>query len=142
MPFPAAALVQQFLAEADGGDMLTVLDLIAKIAKQDVPWHLRASLADDLRALLGRAELREQSTARHLGQLSDREASVVLLIASGLSHKSISQKLGITPRTVRAHIENSLAKLGVIHIGTDGRTDSRLLVAHIFLPDLMQRIGD
>ncbi|QND86514.1 NarL/FixJ family DNA-binding response regulator [Chromobacterium vaccinii] len=142
MPFPAAALVQQFLAEADGGDMLTVLDLIAKIAKQDVPWHLRASLADDLRTLLGRAELREQSTARHLGQLSDREASVVLLIAGGLSHKSISQKLGITQRTVRAHIENSLAKLGVKRIGTDEKTDSRLLVAHIFLPDLMQRIGD
>ncbi|QIY78348.1 helix-turn-helix domain-containing protein [Chromobacterium violaceum] len=142
MPFPAAALVQQFLAEADGGDMLTVLDLIAKIAKQDVPWHLRADLAEDLRALLARAELRDQSTARHLGQLSDREASVVLLIAGGLSHKSISRKLGITPRTVRANVENSLEKLGVKRIGTDGKTDSRLLVAHIFLPDLMQRIGD
>ena len=119
-----------------------VLDMIAKIAKQDVPWHLRASLADDLRALLGRAELREQSTARHLGQLSDREVSVVLLIAGGLSHKSISLKLGITQRTVSAHVRNSFEKLRITRESTDGKSDSRQLVAHIFLPDLMQRIGD
>ncbi len=140
MPFPVSDLIQRFLETADARDMLTLLDGMAKIAKEDAPMHLRAGLAEDLRQLLADASLRQQVQARQLGQLTDSEVSVVLLIAAGQSYRDAAQSLGISERTIRAHVENSFRKLGLKSEG-GRRLDSRLLVAHIFLPDLMQRIG-
>jgi non-specific serine/threonine protein kinase len=47
------------------------------------------------------------------GVLTARELEVVELVADGLSNKQIAQRLFITPRTVRGHIENVMTKLGV-----------------------------
>lgn len=43
--------------------------------------------------------------------LTERELEVLRLISLGVSTKSLAQMLGITPRTVRAHVENVLRKL-------------------------------
>lgn len=44
--------------------------------------------------------------------LSDREMSVLRLIASGLSNQAIADTLVISPHTVRSHIKNINSKLG------------------------------
>jgi PAS domain S-box-containing protein len=46
-------------------------------------------------------------------QLSDREREVVTLIAMGLETPEIARELHISPATVRTHVRNSMAKLGV-----------------------------
>ncbi len=45
--------------------------------------------------------------------LSTRELEVARLIAAGLTNPAIAQALGIAPKTVSAHVEHILAKLGV-----------------------------
>ncbi|MBI4260742.1 MAG: helix-turn-helix transcriptional regulator [Actinobacteria bacterium] len=45
--------------------------------------------------------------------LSPREAEVLLLVARGLTNPQIGEALFISARTVRKHLENVFAKLGV-----------------------------
>ena len=47
------------------------------------------------------------------GVLTQREHQVVLLVAEGLTNAEIAQTLWISPGTVRRHLENVFAKLGV-----------------------------
>ena len=45
--------------------------------------------------------------------LTRREHQVVLLVAEGLTNAEIARQLWISPGTVRRHLENVFAKLGV-----------------------------
>jgi HD-GYP domain-containing protein (c-di-GMP phosphodiesterase class II) len=45
--------------------------------------------------------------------LTDREAEVLALLASGLMTKQIAQRLGISPKTADQHIQNLYAKIDV-----------------------------
>jgi DNA-binding CsgD family transcriptional regulator len=45
--------------------------------------------------------------------LTDREAEVFDLLAGGLTNAAIGQELGITPNTVKRHVQHIYAKLGV-----------------------------
>ena len=49
--------------------------------------------------------------ATHL--LTHREHEVVLLVAEGLTNAQIAERLWISPGTVRRHLQNVFAKLGV-----------------------------
>lgn len=45
--------------------------------------------------------------------LTDREREVLLLLATGEQNRILARELGISERTVRAHITNLTRKLGV-----------------------------
>lgn len=45
--------------------------------------------------------------------LTGRELEVVKLVAQGLTNKEIARQLGISPATVKAHVERIIGKLGV-----------------------------
>jgi DNA-binding CsgD family transcriptional regulator len=45
--------------------------------------------------------------------LTDSELKVVNLVAEGATNRSVAQRLYITPRTVKAHLHNAFAKLGI-----------------------------
>ena len=45
--------------------------------------------------------------------LTDSELKVVNLIARGATNRSVAQQLHVSPHTVRAHLRNTFAKLGV-----------------------------
>lgn len=50
---------------------------------------------------------------RRLGALTDRERQILGLIAEGRSQKQVATALGISVKTVGAHVQNLLTKLGV-----------------------------
>jgi DNA-binding CsgD family transcriptional regulator len=45
--------------------------------------------------------------------LTDAELKVVNLIAQGMTNRSVAQRLHVTPHTVKAHLRNAFAKLGI-----------------------------
>lgn len=48
-----------------------------------------------------------------LGELTDREREILLLLAEGMRNEGIARKFFISPQTVQTHVRNLLAKLGV-----------------------------
>jgi DNA-binding NarL/FixJ family response regulator len=46
-------------------------------------------------------------------QLTPRERDVLTMLARGLSNKRIAYELGLSEKTVKAHVGHVLAKLGV-----------------------------
>jgi DNA-binding NarL/FixJ family response regulator len=56
---------------------------------------------------------RGSSGASALDQLTNREREVLTLIAQGRANKRIALELGISEKTVKAHVGHVLAKLGV-----------------------------
>ncbi|GAA3446813.1 response regulator [Planomonospora venezuelensis] len=51
--------------------------------------------------------------ARPLPELTDREAEVLSLVATGLTNHAIAGRLFLSEKTVRNHVSNIFAKLGV-----------------------------
>jgi ATP/maltotriose-dependent transcriptional regulator MalT len=49
---------------------------------------------------------------RHLS-ITERQREVIVLIAAGCSNDEVGQRLGISPRTVKAHCDVLRQKLGV-----------------------------
>lgn len=46
-------------------------------------------------------------------RITDRQRAVIVLIAEGCSNDEVSERLGISPRTVKAHCDVLRQKLGV-----------------------------
>ncbi|MEX1264474.1 MAG: response regulator transcription factor [Actinomycetota bacterium] len=67
----------------------------------------------DLLALLAPHLEAEYRRARSAGLLTPREREVLSLVRQGLTNRQIARRLGITPGTVRSHLEHAFAKLGV-----------------------------
>jgi DNA-binding NarL/FixJ family response regulator len=55
-------------------------------------------------------------------RLTERERSVLALLAAGKSNKEIARALFITPHTAKAHVSRILHKLGV-----ESRTEAAVL---------------
>lgn len=54
------------------------------------------------------------STTTHKGgPITKRQRQIVALIAAGFSNVEVGQRLGISPRTVKAHSDALRVKLGV-----------------------------
>ena len=103
------------LARTEGGDAA----LHQLNAAFDTYLH-REALADARR--VGR-ELRRLGVERRIvsqpraktgwDSLTDSELKVVNLIARGATNRSVAQQLNVSPHTVRAHLRNTFAKLGI-----------------------------
>jgi DNA-binding NarL/FixJ family response regulator len=79
-----------------------LLDAIRAAAAGDSPLDPKAA-----RVLL------EDRTSRVDRNLSAREEEVLRLVAAGLANKLIARRLDISERTVKAHLTNIFARLGV-----------------------------
>jgi len=75
------------------------------------------------------AEEREEEKRQQLRNLSDREYQIAGLVAKGLSNLDIAEQLGITERTVKAHLGAIYAKTS-----TRGRLSLALLVNQVPFP--------
>jgi DNA-binding NarL/FixJ family response regulator len=54
----------------------------------------------------------QHGSKQHVTELSPREQQVAALLAQGLTNRQIAEQLVVTDRTVAAHIEHILDKLG------------------------------
>ena len=53
------------------------------------------------------------ATAERHPTITDRQREVIVLIAAGCSNDEVGERLGISPRTVKAHCDVLRQKLGV-----------------------------
>ena len=87
-----------------------LLDGIRAVARGGSPLDPRAA-----RRLLSRrsTSAAPESGTVDVAALSPREAEVLRLVVEGLLNKQIAQRLGITERTVKAHLTSAYQRIGV-----------------------------
>ncbi|WP_137292134.1 response regulator [Nocardioides dongxiaopingii] len=98
-----AGAVGYLLKDADPDDLI---EGVRAVSRGESPIHPRAA-----RSLL---------TARAQGpgragrvELTPRETEVLALVRDGLANKQVARRLGITERTVKAHLTSAFARIGV-----------------------------
>jgi DNA-binding NarL/FixJ family response regulator len=64
-------------------------------------------------AQLRQAPVEDAPEPSAIHPLTNREHEVVMLVAEGLTNAQIAERLWISPGTVRRHLQNAFAKLGV-----------------------------
>jgi DNA-binding NarL/FixJ family response regulator len=103
-----AGAVGYLLKDADPPELIAA---IRAAADGDSPLHPKAASA----VLSARAERRPAQA------LSEREREVLELVADGLSNQKIAVRLGISEKTVKAHLTNVFR-----HLGVEDRTQAAL----------------
>ncbi len=97
-----AGAVGYLLKDAEPAELL---DGVRAAARGESPLHPRAAR----QLLMARAGGRAAGRA----DLSPREAQVLLLVRKGLANKQIGRRLGISERTVKAHLTSIFQRIGV-----------------------------
>lgn len=86
---------------------------VADVVQQGGLW-IGESLMQRLINVTGKATIPlTQASSEWETKLTEREREVAQVVASGASNKEIARQLGITERTVKAHITTILEKLGI-----------------------------
>jgi len=83
-----------------------ILSGVRSAARGESPLHPKAA-----RELLS---ARAEAPSRTNVDLTARETEVLVLVREGLSNKQIARRLGITERTVKAHLTSVFARIGVV----------------------------
>ncbi|CAN5357723.1 response regulator transcription factor [soil metagenome] len=96
-----AGAVGYLLKDADPDD---VIKGVLAVSRGESPLHPRAA----------RELLSNRRTSGAATQLTPRETEVLALVRSGLANKQIARRLGITERTVKAHLTSVFAAIGVL----------------------------
>jgi DNA-binding NarL/FixJ family response regulator len=96
-----AGAVGYMLKDAEPDDLI---DAVRSVAQGDSPLHPRVA----------RQLLTARSAHRPIDQeLTSREREVLGLVRDGLANKQIARRLGISERTVKAHLTSVFATIGV-----------------------------
>jgi len=124
--------------------------VVSAIRAGAIGYLLKNTEADDLRraikaAAAGQVQLSPEAAARLMREvrapespetLTERETDVLRLLAHGKANKEIAQNLSIGEKTVKTHVSNILAKLGV-----QSRTQAALYAARIGMVTITQVSG-
>jgi len=95
-----AGAVGYLLKDADPED---VLEGVRAVSRGESPIHPRAA----------RQLLSARATTPSAAALSPREAEVLTLVRGGMANKQIARRLGISERTVKAHLTSVFQRIGV-----------------------------
>ncbi len=82
-------------------DPAALVDGVRAAANGDAPLDARA------------AKIVLDKRTRRTPSLTEREAEVLILVGEGLANKAIARRLGISEKTVKAHLTRVFAELGV-----------------------------
>jgi DNA-binding NarL/FixJ family response regulator len=96
-----AGAVGYLLKDADPDD---VIEGVRAVARGESPLHPKAA----------RELLLARSKPVDRPQLTPREADVLRLVRLGLANKQIGRRLGISERTVKAHLTSAFQRIGVV----------------------------
>ena len=101
-------------------ELTTLLEAIERVARGETV--VDPELVDLL--------LHRPATESRLAELSDRERTVLALLAEGLSDRAIAARLWLTQKTVETHVRHILAKLA---LPPDSDHNRRVLAVLTFL---------
>jgi len=141
----ATAAVRRELPDTEVLALTSVLEdsaVVGAVRAGAIGYMLKSAEPEELRtairaAAAGRVQLAPEAAARLMREvrapdspdkLSERETQVLRLVASGFANKTIARELGITERTVKAHVGSILGKL---HL--ESRTQAALYAGRIGL---------
>ncbi len=97
-----AGAVGYLLKDAEADDVIAG---VRAVSRGESPIHPRAA-----RELLGA----RQAAPAALIDLTPRELEVLELVRAGLANKQIARRLGISERTVKAHLTSVFSRIGVV----------------------------
>ena len=97
-----AGAVGYLLKDAEADDVIAG---VRAVSRGESPIHPRAA-----RELLGA----RQAGPAALIDLTPRELEVLELVRAGLANKQIARRLGISERTVKAHLTSVFSRIGVV----------------------------
>ncbi|MFF7299607.1 response regulator [Streptomyces sp. NPDC008265] len=100
-----AGAVGFLLKRADPDELIGAVRLVARGDSLLFPAAVRSLAAT-------RAAAGAPAAAPWIARLTDREADVLRLMATGLSNHEMSERLGVGPQTVKTHVASVLAKTG------------------------------
>jgi DNA-binding NarL/FixJ family response regulator len=95
-----AGAVGYLLKDADPDE---VIEGVRAVSRGESPLHPKAA----------RELLRSRGRTVEPPQLTPREADVLRLVRLGLANKQIGRRLGISERTVKAHLTSAFQRIGV-----------------------------
>jgi two-component system, NarL family, response regulator LiaR len=142
----ATAAVRRELPDTEVLALTSVLEdaaVVGAVRAGAIGYLLKSAEPEELRSAIraaaaGQVRLAPEATARLMREvrapgdgsekLSERETEVLRLVASGFANKRIARELGITERTVKAHVGSILSKL---HL--ESRTQAALYAGRIGL---------
>jgi DNA-binding NarL/FixJ family response regulator len=141
----AMAAIRNELPDVEVIALTSVLDdekVVGAVRAGAIGYLLKDTEADELRRAIkaaanGQVQLSPQAAARLVREvrlpespesLTERETEVLRLLAQGQSNKEIARTLVIGEKTVKTHVSNILAKLGV-----PSRTQAALYAVRIGL---------
>ena len=101
-----AGAVGYLLKDAEPEELLAG---VRAAARGESPLHPRAA-----RELLGARAQAQQVSAAAAAELTPREVEVLTLVRRGLANKQIARRLGISERTVKAHLTSTFHRIGVV----------------------------
>ncbi|MDQ2998007.1 MAG: response regulator transcription factor [Chloroflexota bacterium] len=150
----AIGAIKRDLPDIEVIALTSVLDdssVIGAVRAGAIGYLLKDTEADDLcraikAAAAGQVQLSPKAAARLMREvrapdspevLTEREVDVLRLLAQGQANKQIASNLRIGEKTVKTHVSNILAKLGV-----PSRTQAALYAVRIGLVSADQLIGD
>ena len=150
----AIGAIRRELPDVEAIALTSVLDdnsVVGAVRAGAIGYLLKDTEADDLRraikaAAAGQVQLSPKAAARLMREvrapdspeaLTEREIDVLRLLAQGQANKQIAGSLQIGEKTVKTHVSNILAKLGV-----PSRTQAALYAVRIGLVSADQLAGD
>lgn len=144
----ATAVIRRELPETEVIALTSVLEdekVIGAVRAGAIGYLLKDTEADELRRAIkaaanGQVQLSPKAAARLMREvrapdspeaLTERETDVLRLLAQGKSNKEIAHQLSLSEKTVKTHVSNILAKLGV-----PSRTQAALYAVRIGLASI------
>ena len=89
-----------------------LIQVIHGVARGET-WLPTGDTGEVLRLLLGRPDPGPSGGSEELAMLTQREREVLVCLADGTGRRDMADHLHMSPNTVRTHLQNLMAKLGV-----------------------------
>jgi DNA-binding NarL/FixJ family response regulator len=80
---------------------------------RDEMWLPAAAMGPVLRLLLHERHEQDATVNHPLGSLTPREREVLTYLAEGIGRREAAERMHLSAHTVRSHLQNLMAKLGV-----------------------------